>query len=141
MPPPAMITGACVTSWFELPDHLNDRLHMVYGSFRENSVSEVKDMTGAGSRAAQEFMHANLELGHWSEEDHRVEIALNGSAIADVHPCLIDVEAPVDTHNIAAGSVQFPELSRRAGAEMDYGYAIRANAFDQGASGYFRELH
>src|SRR5579883_2829132 len=116
-PPPAMITmgyGAAFRavnrlkagpqaespphqrlSWFELADHLDNGLHVVYRRFGKDAVAQVEDVARTRPCSAQQFVDSNLELGHGREQDHGVEIPLNGGAVADVHPGLVDIEAPV----------------------------------------------
>ena len=81
----------------------------------------------------EKFVDLGAEFGKRREERHRIEIALNGGAVADVHPGLVDVDAPVDAHDVAAGGVQFLEKAGGAGAEVDHRDAGGADALDQGA--------
>src|SRR5580704_8901057 len=76
-------------------------------------------------------MYAHLELGQRREEHCRVQIALHGGTIADIHPGLVDIHAPVYAHHVAAGGVQLPEETGRAGAEVDHRNTARSDALDQ----------
>jgi len=45
-----------------------------------------------------------FSFGERGEQRAGVEVALDGGAIADIHPGLVDVDAPVDTHHVAAAA-------------------------------------
>ena len=74
-----------------------------------------------------------FQLGKRREQHGRIQVALDRGAIADVHPGLVDVDAPIDPHHVAAGGVQFAEKSSRAGAEVNHRNAGGADALDQRA--------
>ena len=93
----------------------------------------LKMWPGPRAGALQQLMHAHAQLGKRSEQHRRIQIALHRRPVADVHPGLVDVDAPVDAHHVAAGGVQLAEKARRAGAEVDHRNARRANALDQRA--------
>ena len=121
MPPPMMIDGWVLGS--EFTDELHYSLYVFYRGFRQDAMTEVKDMARAGAGTLEDFVYLGFDLRQRSEERYRVEIALNGRAIGDVHPCLVDVHAPVNTHDVAAGGVEFTEEARAASAEVDDGDA------------------
>src|ERR1700675_75492 len=102
---------------------------MVHRGFGEDAVAQVEDVAGTRSGAAEELVDTDLEFRHGSEEHHRVEITLDGCAVTNIHPGLIDVEAPVDAHDVAAGRVQFAEVAGRSSAEVNYGDAVGADTF------------
>src|ERR1019366_3166226 len=66
-------------------------------------------------------------------ETHGIESALDGRAVGNIRPGLIDIDAPVAAHDVAAGSVEFAEVAGSAGAEVDDGDAAGLDAFDEGA--------
>src|ERR1700684_3819019 len=94
--------GLCGVSRLKLADHLDDGLDMVYRRLGKDAVTQVENMAGTRSGAAEQFVYADLELGHRSKEHHRVQIALNRRAVADIHPSLVDIEAPVNAHDVAS---------------------------------------
>ena len=68
-------------------------------------MSEIEDVPRACACAPQKIRNFGSKFGKGSEESHWIEISLNGRTIADVHPCLIDIDAPIDTNHIATGSM------------------------------------
>src|ERR1017187_8160163 len=91
-------------------------------------------MAGAGAGWFEEFVDRRSQLGERGEEGDGVEVALDGGAVADVHPGLGDVDAPIDAHDVAAGGVEFAEEAAGAGAEVDNRDSGGADALDEGAA-------
>src|SRR5581483_4608467 len=57
----------------------------------------------------------------------------DGGAIADVHLCLIDIDAPIDTKNVAARGMQFAEKAAGSRSEVNNRNRRAADAFDERA--------
>ena len=70
-------------------------------------MAEVEDVAGPRAGALEQFLHLGAQFVDRREQRHRVQVALNGRAVADVHPSLVDIDAPVHAHHVAAGGVQF----------------------------------
>src|SRR5205814_9815047 len=79
------------------------------------------------------LVYAHPDLRKWCEQYSRIEIALHSRAVADVHPSLVDIDAPIDAHHIAARCVQFAEESRTAGSKVNDRHACRPHTLNQGA--------
>jgi len=118
---------------FEFADDFDAGLHVIDRSLGQNSVAEVEDVAGTRASALEQFMHAHAQLGERRHQHRWIQVALHRGTIADIHPGLVDIDAPVDAHYVAAGRVQFLEEACRAGSEVDHGHARRANALDQRA--------
>ena len=76
-------------------------------------------------------LHSSSGIGEKSATG--IQIPLHRGTIADVHPGLIDVDAPVDPHDVASRRVQLAKEAGRAGAEVNHRHAGGADALDQGA--------
>ncbi len=117
----------------EFADDLNDSLDVLDWRLGQNAVSEIDDVPGPCAGSAQKIGNLGAKLRQGCEKRDRIQIALNGGTVADVHPRLVDIDAPVDADDIAAGGVQFAEKSARTRTEVNNGNAGGANAFDQSA--------
>src|SRR5713101_5406462 len=121
MPPPMMATEGIgrevESSEVKFAYHLYHGLDVVHGSFGQNTVAQIKNMARTRSGALQNFRHAHLQFGQGCKQRHRVQIALDRRSVADVHPRLIDIDAPINTHHIAAGGVKLAEKTRSSRAE------------------------
>jgi hypothetical protein len=62
-------------------------------------------------------------------------------AIADVRPGLVDIDAPIHSHHVAAGRVQLAEEAGSARAEVNHRHAGGADALDEGARIGLHEAH
>src|SRR5262245_11430734 len=133
----ATMTGrrtACFwLSRLELTHDFHDSLHILHRSLRENAVAEVEYVAGTGSGALQKIRHVQLQLREGCKQDGWIQIALDRRAVADVHPRLVDVDAPVNSEHIAAGCMQLAEKAGSAGAEVNYRHSGRADALDHGS--------
>src|SRR5262249_26017645 len=99
MPPPTTTARLAL----ELPDDFDTRLHVLHRSLRKNPVTEIEDMPRPRTRALQQFVNAHTEFRQWCEEHGWVQISLHCGAIGNVHPRLIDIDAPIDAHDVAPG--------------------------------------
>src|SRR6185312_17545555 len=99
--------------------HLDDGPHVIHWRFRQYAMSEVKDVARPGARAAQQVVDLVAQLGNRREQRDRIEVPLYRGAVGDIHPGLVDVDAPVAAHDIAARRMQLAEVAGSARAEMD----------------------
>src|SRR5204862_120030 len=88
----------------------------------------ARQIAGTRSGPFEQFVYLGAEFVKGREKRHGIEIALNGGTVADVHPRLVDIDAPVDTHDVAPGGMEFAEEAGRARSEVDHRHARRANA-------------
>src|SRR6266849_8814838 len=106
MPPPMMATEDTEEGLrMELANHLDYCLYILHRRFRQNAVTQVEDMAGPRTRPLEQFSHSHLEFRERREQRHGVEVALYSRAVADVHPGLIDIDAPVHPHHITTGGM------------------------------------
>src|ERR1700693_1519550 len=78
-------------------------------------------------------MHPHFQFRKRREQNPGIEVSSDGGPIADVHPSLVDVDAPIYPHDVAARRVQLPEKACRAGAEVNHGNTSRTNSLDESA--------
>src|ERR1035438_383634 len=117
----------------ELADEVDHGPHAVHRCLRQNAMAQIEDMARARPGALQNLMNSHFQLGQRREQNRWIQIALHSGAIADVHPSLVDVDAPIHAHHVATSGVQLAEEARRAGTEVNHRDAGGANAFDQSA--------
>ncbi len=60
-------------------------------------MPEVEDVAGAITGTAQDIMHASLNGLPGCQQQRGVEVALDATVIADPCPCIVKVDAPIDT--------------------------------------------
>src|SRR3954447_26260802 len=129
IPPPMIRTAAGTLSSgyplrgyplrLEVPNHLDDSFHVLHRSFGQDTVSEIYDVTWAGPRTLKQLLHLAAEFRERGEQRRGIQITLHGGAVADLHPGLVDVHAPVYSDNVAAGRMELLEEACRAGTEMN----------------------
>ena len=105
----------------------------------QDSVTQIKDVAGPSSSAPQKIVNLVAKFRNRCEQRNGVEISLNGGPIGNVHPRLIDVDAPVAAHDVSTGCVKFPEITRGAGTEVNHRDTARLDALDQRARVWLRE--
>src|SRR3954471_18391184 len=96
-------------------------------------MPQIENMPRARARALQQIGDVELQFRHRREQDRRIEISLDRRPVADIHPGLVDIDAPVDAEYVSAGGVKLAEKSGCARAEVDYRHARRADALDHGS--------
>src|SRR6266852_4311229 len=117
----------------EFADDFNCGSHVLHWRFRENAMAEIENVTRARTSTLQELMDAHSQLGNGREQYRGVEVPLYRRTVADVHPSLVDVDAPVDAHYVTTRGMQLAKKSSSAGAEVDHGNASGTDTLDQRA--------
>jgi hypothetical protein len=74
-----------------------------------------------------------LHLRHRRKEHGGIEVALNRRTVADVHPGLVDVDAPVDADHVAASRMEFAEEAELCRCRSESRARRGADAFNQRA--------
>src|SRR5581483_2197181 len=105
----------------EFANEFHGGLYIFHRRFWQNAVPYVEDVTRPRPRPLQQFEDFGAQLRKGCEQRHRVEITLDCRAVADIHPGLVDIDAPVAAHHIASSSVQFAEKAGGASSEVDHG--------------------
>ena len=82
-------------------------------------MAQIEDVPRTGTGAAQQVMNARAQLRQRRKQYRRIEVALDRRTVADLAPCLVNVDAPIDAQHVAAGRVQLFEEAARPGAEVD----------------------
>ena len=104
-------------------------------------MAEVEDVAGAVFGAAQHVADAVADGLPGREEEDGVEVALHALVVTDALPGVVEVDAPVEAHDVAAGVAHQVEQRRVPGAEVDGGNAGLADGIeDAGHVGQHRRL-
>src|SRR5262249_26694885 len=85
---------------------------------RKHAVAEIEDVAGTAACAAEDIERPGLDALPGAQQGRRVEVALN-TAVADLGPGAVELDAPVDADYVAAGRGHVPKQRGSAGAEMD----------------------
>jgi hypothetical protein len=87
----------------ELLDPFDDLDDVVDGRARYDAVAKVEDVSGSAGAESKDFANAGLEDVERGEEGDGVEVALDGSAVTDGAPALIEWDAPVEAEDVGPG--------------------------------------
>ena len=82
---------------------IDQRADVFNGRLRENSVTQVEDMTRATACLRQDAPGLGLDFMNGREQHDRVEIALNGHARPQSLPALIELDSPIEADDRTAG--------------------------------------
>jgi hypothetical protein len=115
----------------EASDDLNDSFYIVNGGFGQNAMPEIHDMAWPCACPTEQIGHLRTKIGQRAKQRRRIEVTLDRSTITDVHPCLIDIDPPIDPHHITARGVQFAKESASTRSEVNYRHPGPANSLDQ----------
>ena len=96
-------------------------------------------MTGAALRPAQDVASVPLDLGGRPEQRRRVEVALDGDVVAELAASAVEIDAPVEADDVAAGGVHLGEHAGAAPDEVDQWRAVTAQRFEHLAAVRRRE--
>ena len=81
-----------------------ERLHVLDGRHRQDAVSEIEDVSGAPGGAREDVIRRGDRAVDRSEEERRIEVALDRPIGSDFLPCLIERRAPVDADHLSVAS-------------------------------------
>src|SRR5438309_14103 len=98
-------------------------------------MAEVEDMPEPSVRARQHVVGGGEDAIEWTEQERRVEIALDGAIGADALPRDVERRSPVGADDVAAGITQIAQNRTGADAEMNRRHAEPAFARGSGAAG------
>ncbi len=93
-------------------------------------MAEIENVPGAPAGAAKDVLGSGEQAIGWSEQERRVEIALDAPVVAHDRPGLVERDPPVDTDHVAAGLAHVAEERRRPDAEVNRGHAERAKGIE-----------
>src|SRR3954453_14371113 len=88
-------------------------------------------MARPGASPFQQFVNTHFEFGKRCKQGGRIHVSLDSGAIADVHPGLVDIDAPVHAHDVPTRCMQFAEEAGSTGSKVDYRSPCGAYALDQ----------
>ena len=105
---------------------INQGDNVIDRSLGQNSVAEIEDMTGASAGAVEDRARALANFGDSGEQRNRVEIALNRNVLTEPLPRFREIDAPVETDNVAARLAH--EFEQIAGDRTEMDHRNRAAA-------------
>src|SRR5712691_1522678 len=95
------------------------RLNMFQRRRWKNAVAQIEDVAGTSAGALEDFVGRGEHAIEWTEQQRRVEVALNRAVRSDALPRLVQRRAPVGANHVAAGRAQLAENRSGADAEMN----------------------
>src|SRR5204863_3004187 len=98
-------------------------LHARLGRY---AVAEVEDVAGPAAGPPQHVARALADQIRRTEEDRRLEVALDAAVAADARPRLVELNAPVDRDQVGTRARDGFEQMRSIGAEVDARHPRRA---------------
>ncbi len=101
----------------------------------DDAVAEVEDVAGAAGGGGEDFGDAGVEDFLRGEEGDGVEVALDGDAVVEGAPGLVEGGAPVEAEDVAAGLAHEGEEGGGFDAEVDDGDAEGLDAADEFGGG------
>src|SRR5262249_13330328 len=84
-----------------------------------------------GPSSPEQIDYLLFQLGQRCKQSDGIEVALNRGPITDIGPGLIDIDPPINTHDVAARRMQFPKKSTDASSEMNGRNPVRADTLNQ----------
>src|SRR5215472_10380791 len=117
--------------FMKIADNLDNSLDILYRRFGQDSMTEIHDVPGPGTSTAQQVGHFGSQLGQRSKQRDRIEVALYGRTVADIHPGLVNVDAPVYTDYVTARGVQLAKETARPCSKVDDRHTGGSNPFNQ----------
>ena len=112
-------------------DDLYRRLNVLFRRVLQDAVSDVEDVAGATSSAAQDIVDAFFHFRDGSEQRNRIQIPLHGSIVTDGLPAVIERDSPI----------QADHVSTRPAHEREQGGRTRAKVDDRHTGGVSRVQH
>src|SRR5215471_7919703 len=94
------------------------RLNVFYRSRWQDAVPEVEDVAGTAAGAFEDVVGRRENAVERTQQQCRVEVALDGPAGADTLPGVVEVNPPVGANDIAARRTQLAEYGGGPHAEM-----------------------
>src|SRR5690242_16407509 len=96
---------------------LDEQLKVLDARVGRDAMPEVEDVSQPSVGAAQDVDRARADHAGRPKQHSRVEVALQAAFEPDALPPLIEVDAPVERHDVRAGRGDELEQSGRAGAD------------------------
>ena len=66
------------------------------GCLRENAVAKIEDMARPPRRLRQDAPGLGFDFAPGREQDHGIEIALNGDIITESSPPFLELDSPIE---------------------------------------------
>src|ERR1039457_725559 len=112
-----------------LADVSAERFHVVHRSFGKNAVAEIKDVARASGGLAQNIFGSRFEFFPIGEEQHRIEIALDGAFETEAPPSGVERNTPVEADYLRASLLHRRQKRGAVSAEIDDWHASFLQAF------------
>ena len=87
----------------EFVDGVDEREDVIDRRFGQDAVAEIEDVAGASGGLIENHLGTAANFGRLGEQRDRIEITLNGDIVAEPRPGLGEIDAPIETDDIAAG--------------------------------------
>src|SRR5262245_5612287 len=100
--------------------HGDDVLHR---SFGKNAVAQIENMTGPTARLTEDIFDAPTDFLGRGQQSGRVKVSLNANIVSQNIPSRVELDAPVDSDDVAAGGADRFEKAACAGAKVNDGNA------------------
>src|SRR5690349_4571342 len=92
-----------ILSATQLMDGFHESDGVFDGRLLEDAVAQVEDVAGAVGGLVENLFGAAADGFFVGEEDERVEVALDGAALADGLPGVVEANPPVDADDVPTG--------------------------------------
>ena len=81
-------------------DHGDD---VIDWGFRQDAMAEIENMAVPAVGAPQNFRHSAFDFSRRCEQRNRIEVALHRDIMTDRCPTFVEVDAPIQADDVAAG--------------------------------------
>jgi hypothetical protein len=106
----------------------------------QNAVTQVKDVSGVGASALQDFASGGDSQIGTIEAAGRIEVALHGTT-ADATATLVEVNVPVNTHDVGISRSHEVKKFASANAKQDGRHIEIGDTFENSLGGGQRVAH
>src|SRR5690348_16471519 len=93
-------SGIC---WAQFSNKIHQRANIFHRRFRQDSVTQVKDVPGTAASLAENSVRTRAQLFLPGKEQYGIKIALHSAVKLQAAPCLIQRKPPVHAHHLRSG--------------------------------------
>ena len=97
----------------------SERLDLFDRRVRQDAMAEIEDVARPSAAAVAGYRRLREQSLARSEQQRRIQIALNAAVVAQIAPRFVERLPPVDADDVAARLGDLGQDCRRADAEMD----------------------
>ena len=114
-------------------DHLDHGQHVLHWSFWQHAMAEVENVARPPLGLLQDALHPFRETIPWTEQQCRIEVALNGDIVPNSPPGVIQLHAPINADYVPPGFAHQLQQRCRPGPEVNHRNTQGAGLFQQRA--------